>query len=240
MVNLLKINNKIGRFSMPTSEEFVQKCLQEKGDEYSGDGPEVEPGTPPEETTAWDCSELVQVKLNELGIDIPDGSTAQLEWCRSKGALIPLEQGINTRGALLLRVGHVAVSLGNGKTIEAYGTGYKVGEYSATNRTFTDAALVPGLDYEGQSGDPSFSESTEQHDKRPVLQMGSREGAVRFLQKKLKRLGFDPGPIDGIFGSLTEAAVKKFQTAHDIKSNGVVERSTWRAISKSSKLKRHG
>jgi len=31
------------------------------------------------------------------------------------------------------------------------------------------------------------------------------------VQQQLKRLGYDPGPVDGIFGPKTEAAVKKFQ-----------------------------
>ena len=45
----------------------------------------------------------------------------------------------------------------------------------------------------------------------PVLRRGSSGTAVRQLQEALKEAGHDPGPIDGIFGPKTEAAVKKFQ-----------------------------
>ena len=42
----------------------------------------------------------------------------------------------------------------------------------------------------------------------PNLQKGSTDPAVRDLQEALKALGYNPGPIDGVFGATTEAAVK--------------------------------
>jgi hypothetical protein len=47
-------------------------------------------------------------------------------------------------------------------------------------------------------------------------------GAVRGLQLRLRRLGFRPGPIDGLFGPLTEGAVERFQVAHGLPGDGVV------------------
>ena len=61
----------------------------------------------------------------------------------------------------------------------------------------------------------------------PVLRQGDRGWAVRVLQQQLKALGFDPGPIDGIFGPRTEAAVKAFQRAVGIAVDGVVGPVTW-------------
>ena len=52
---------------MATSEEFVQKMLEEAGDTYHFGGV-YPPGTPPEETFRWDCSGIIHTKLNELGI----------------------------------------------------------------------------------------------------------------------------------------------------------------------------
>lgn len=37
---------------------------------------------------------------------------------------------------------------------------------------------------------------------------------VRWLQTRLAELGFDPGPVDGSYGSLTKAAVAAFQESH--------------------------
>ena len=61
----------------------------------------------------------------------------------------------------------------------------------------------------------------------PVLKKGSDNPAVRDLQEALKALGFDPVPLDGVFGAQTESAVKAFQRAHEITVDGVVGRVTW-------------
>jgi peptidoglycan hydrolase-like protein with peptidoglycan-binding domain len=61
----------------------------------------------------------------------------------------------------------------------------------------------------------------------PVLRKGSIDPAVRDLQEALKALGHDPGPVDGVFGATTEAAVKAFQQAKDIAVDGIVGRVTW-------------
>jgi peptidoglycan hydrolase-like protein with peptidoglycan-binding domain len=61
----------------------------------------------------------------------------------------------------------------------------------------------------------------------PNLKKGSTDLAVRDLQEALKALGFDPGPIDGMFGTTTETAVKAFQQARDITADGIVGKVTW-------------
>jgi peptidoglycan hydrolase-like protein with peptidoglycan-binding domain len=64
----------------------------------------------------------------------------------------------------------------------------------------------------------------------PLLKRGSRGEDVRRLQEALKRLGFDPGPIDGIFGPKTEAAVKAFQKKYGLVVDGIVGPQTWAKI----------
>ena len=64
----------------------------------------------------------------------------------------------------------------------------------------------------------------------PVLKKGSNDPAVRDLQEALKALGQNPGPIDGVFGGQTEAAVRAFQQAKGITVDGVVGTITWRNI----------
>ena len=61
----------------------------------------------------------------------------------------------------------------------------------------------------------------------PTLQKGSTDPAVRDLQEALKALGHDPGPIDGVFGTTTETAVKAFQQARGITADGIVGKVTW-------------
>jgi peptidoglycan hydrolase-like protein with peptidoglycan-binding domain len=61
----------------------------------------------------------------------------------------------------------------------------------------------------------------------PVLRVGSSGEAVRQLQSALQGLGYQPGAIDGQFGSRTEEAVKTFQRAQGIAADGVVGDITW-------------
>lgn len=51
------------------------------------------------------------------------------------------------------------------------------------------------------------------------------------IQTMLKSHGFDPGPLDGIPGRLTEAAIKAFQTARGLEPDGIVGKLTLAALS---------
>jgi len=50
---------------------------------------------------------------------------------------------------------------------------------------------------------------------------------VRELQNKLASLGYDVGPIDGIFGRRTESAVIQFQKNNGLKVDGIVGPQTY-------------
>lgn len=91
-------------------------------------------------------SELVEWAAGRAGITprVPDGSAAQLAHCRSKGTLISVAQAIKTKGALLFQPGHVAISLGNGKTIEAMNPSQGVRQGNANGRGWTQGAKIPG------------------------------------------------------------------------------------------------
>lgn len=63
----------------------------------------------------------------------------------------------------------------------------------------------------------------------PVISAGDTGGAVALLQRCLRRLGFDPGPIDGVFGPKTTAALKSYQQtgAPEIIVDGVCGQQMW-------------
>ena len=61
----------------------------------------------------------------------------------------------------------------------------------------------------------------------PVLRKGSTDPEVKDVQEAMKALGHDPGPVDGVFGTRTENAVKAFQVAREITADGIVGRVTW-------------
>ena len=52
--------------------------------------------------------------------------------------------------------------------------------------------------------------------------MSKARDRIREIQHELARKGFDPGPIDGIFGRLTERAVRAFQHANGLVVDGIV------------------
>jgi len=63
-----------------------------------------------------------------------------------------------------------------------------------------------------------------------LLTVGSQNAQVTALQQKLAALGFYTGSVTGYYGSATEQAVKKYQTAHGISMTGSVGPATRTAL----------
>ena len=63
-----------------------------------------------------------------------------------------------------------------------------------------------------------------------VLKIGSSGTQVRTLQTKLNNWGYDAGTVDGIFGSKTQAAVKRFQQKNGLVVDGIVGSKTAAAL----------
>lgn len=157
---------------MPHVSDFIQLLVAQAGDEYRF-GHEVDLNDP--DPDAFDCSELIEWAAHRIGVSpkVPDGSWIQVTHCRDHGTLIGIVDAINMPGALLFRFSsspftgtrptssHVAVSLGDGRTIEARNTASGTGIFNATGRSWTHAALVPGLDYQPKPQPPPPSDPEE-------------------------------------------------------------------------------
>jgi peptidoglycan L-alanyl-D-glutamate endopeptidase CwlK len=63
-----------------------------------------------------------------------------------------------------------------------------------------------------------------------VLRFGSRGATVKRLQQALKQAGFNPGAIDGEFGSGVEQAVIAFQRSRGLLADGVAGPRTQNAL----------
>lgn len=63
-----------------------------------------------------------------------------------------------------------------------------------------------------------------------TLRKGNKGTQVKVLQWLLNENGFDCGNADGIFGAKTLAAVKAYQKAHGLTTDGIVGRNTWKSI----------
>jgi hypothetical protein len=129
--------------------KFTNVALAQAGDAYvwgAGRGLEDDP-------SAFDCSGLVYYSARKLGVKV--GGTAYDQWKQAKA--MSVEDALRTPGALLFSgdgtgtnrnaITHVAISLGDGRTIEARGSRYGVMVVDAdTNRRrFNFAGTIPGL-----------------------------------------------------------------------------------------------
>lgn len=57
----------------------------------------------------------------------------------------------------------------------------------------------------------------------PVSGYGYPYNLVKKVQKALKAKGYDPGPIDGAWGSKTKRALMEFQRDNGLEPNGKIE-----------------
>ncbi len=133
---------------------FLDAALKQAGDPYVFGAEAANDDADPDQ---FDCSELVQWSAAQVGLELPDGSWLQYLTLKEQGATMSVEQALHTQGALLFSfsseptegggrpsAAHVAISLGDGTTIEARGRRYGVGSFDAGTR-FEYAALIPGL-----------------------------------------------------------------------------------------------
>jgi cell wall-associated NlpC family hydrolase len=68
-----------------------------------------------------------------------------------------------------------------------------------------------------------------------LLKVGSSGSSVQALQTDLKTLGYNPGPIDGIYGIKTKAAVTAFQQNAKLQADGIYGPLTQQALTRTLK-----
>jgi peptidoglycan hydrolase-like protein with peptidoglycan-binding domain len=90
----------------------------------------------------------------------------------------------------------------------------------------TSAAAAPGAARHEQrselAGRTARSHTTVLLARGSGYRQAGGSPAVRALQRRLTRLGYAPGPVDGRFGPRTQAAVLAFQTRQGLTADGLV------------------
>lgn len=101
--------------------------------------------------------------------------------------------------------------------------------------TWTALAADPARAREKLQSDAPIQNSYPVSGGNPAtaLTKGAAGSKVKTLQVRLEMQGYDPGPIDGIFGARTATAVKSFQESKGLTTDGVVDEITWKAIGQS-------
>jgi peptidoglycan hydrolase-like protein with peptidoglycan-binding domain len=102
---------------------------------------------------------------------------------------------------------------------------------AATEAAVKDFQQGQGLTTDGIVGAQTWS-SLPADPHTPRLSVGATGNSVSALQKGLKTYAAqnpaaDPGPIDGVLGHRTEAAVRAYQSDREVTVDGVVGDRTW-------------
>lgn len=188
----------------------------------------------------WDCAELASwVVFQEVGklygCTDNNGNPATTEaysgaWSRdaSDGTLqVTDKKTANTTAGLILvrkppmpgRMGHIAISDGQGGTVEAAGVGLGVKRGKVEGRLWHFYTQIPDITYNSTGATVA---------PKPLpylltLEEPNMSGAlVESVQRALKDAGFDPGTIDGFYGPHTVAAVFAFQRSNRLVADGIV------------------
>lgn len=89
---------------------------------------------------------------------------------------------------------------------------------------------VPKYDTEDVANTTTTSKgATTVNVELKVLKKGSKNNQVKTLQRILYAMGYALGsnPVDGVFGSKTDAAVRAYQKKHKLEVDGIVGEKTW-------------
>ncbi len=148
------------------------------------------------------------------------------------GRVITIGQAAATAGAFLLRkpggaIGHVAISAGDGTTVEAHSRNRGVIEGAAAGRRWDIGILVPGITvHRPEEPLPVPAPGLVLRFKRPPM----TGRIVKDVQRALLAAAINPGPIDGEYGAQTVAAVRVFQLRKGLAIDGEVGRVTAKAL----------
>jgi putative peptidoglycan binding protein len=196
----------------------------------------IVPADNPNYSGPFDCAEFVKwLNYQIFGIiygcdsdslthaHTADGYTGYFERdAKALGRIISVQEAITIPGAMILRfpapgaVGHIVLSQGTGKTVEANCTKYGCIESVTNNRRFDIGVLLPGVQY-NMSYHPVISSAPE-----IVYRYKTPNMINPFVGEIQKALGFSQDDQDNIFGNKTLKAVIAFQTKEGLIIDGEV------------------
>lgn len=121
----------------------------------------------------------------------------------------------------------------SGNTIYTIEGNTSVGNDSNGGEVMRRTRSVSSSSYNITVARPKYEVKTEEIKVNITLAQlsnGSKGEQVKTLQRLLNALGYSCGKADGDFGKNTLAAVKKFQSARKLTSDGIVGQNTWNKL----------
>jgi N-acetylmuramoyl-L-alanine amidase len=220
---------------MATGAELVAIALPHVGEEYEN---VLVPKNNANWHGPWDCAEFASwIVFQGAGIlygCVDDHANPALveaytgAWKQDAlnlGRRIDVDKAAAIAGAFVLRyppapnkMGHIAISDGQGGTVEAKSHAEDVVQDVIDGRRWDTGILVPGVTYDENVAPLVL------HPPNKVIRMGANNDPdiVRAIQNALVSNGIDPGPVDGKYGPKTTAAVAAFQKLNHLVADGEV------------------
>ena len=103
---------------------------------------------------------------------------------------------------------------------------------TTSGKSFNSIAAANGYNVSGKASVPVTAAPSG-----TLLKKGMKGAEVKKLQQELTNKGYNTKGVDGIFGSNTESAVKKFQKAKKLQADGIVGPATWKALGSTTAAK---
>lgn len=164
---------------------------------------------------AYDCSGLIVCFLLKHGLITYDMSSRELYRKSEAITRADLQPGDLVFRHNGVRIYHVGVYMGNGRVIESKGRDDGVVERDIN---------ASGSKYWNRFG--RFTPLQEAKGSPRVLRLASpmlRGDDVERLQLALTYLGFDPGDVDGVYGTKTDKALRDFQAYASAMKQGICD-----------------
>jgi cell wall-associated NlpC family hydrolase len=195
----------------------------------------------------WDCAEFVAWVLFQksgalFGCFGEDPKTADAysgffaDQALRQGRRVPVDTGIRSAGCALVRVakagtiGHVALAVGDGSTVEAHSRNRGViVALDAASRRWDMGIYLPGVQYtRNTEAITPPTVPTVYRLQRPWM----TGDAVKAVQGALKAKGYAVGLSDAVYGPRTHAAVRDFQALFGLIIDGefIIGGETWAAL----------
>ena len=179
---------------------------------------------------AYDCAQLSRFAMATVGIALVSGANSQ--WQKTafaaKGKIENMPRDLFSlvfREDSDGRKHHVGNYMGDGWVIHAKGHSYGVvrERLDAIDKPLTHFGVPAGLYTDAEL----LAAGIDPAGNFPTLRRGSEGELVKSLQKRLNKEIGAGLQVDGIYGKLTEEAVKVYQKAHKLTVDGVVGPKTW-------------